>query len=149
MRRAIICLMELTILALLVSPPAAAQWVMVARAASKRIRQARQSNSSGSGFELATVLLEAPATKVYDTALHELQQHPELKLTVTDAVNHQIDFTNGSQSATLIANSLGPKASELVVATTTSSDAKSSNWQVVNGVMKICTQMNVECTIEK
>ncbi len=128
---------------------AEAQWVMVARSASKRVQQMRQTDAKGDGFELATVILEAPANKVYDTAVAELRKHADLKIVKTDASSHTIQFKKGDRAATLVANSLGPKATQLMIGANVTAGEPSSAWQVADGVMTVCRQMNVECTLNK
>jgi len=131
----------------LASPLLEAQWVMVARAASKRVRSMKQTDENGNGYDVATVMLEAPAEKVFETALTDISKHEGVKITKVDAPNHTVQFTNGKQSASLMATSLGPKATDLVVATTISADHTSATWQVVDGILKVCKQMNVECKV--
>ena len=55
---------------------AQAQWVAVARAVSGRIQQMQQKSADGKGgYDVATVVIEAPAQKVYETAIQRLQTH--------------------------------------------------------------------------
>ncbi len=143
-----------TILALLVGiavPAAQAQWVMVARAASGRIqRMEQQRTANNGGYDVATVILDAKADKVYQTALSALQAHsPEVTITENDARKMLIKFTNGSQNAALQATSLGPTVTQLVVASTAPEAGQSGTSIVVQGVMKVCKDMNVTCTLEQ
>ena len=147
MRKPPLSVVGITALLMLAAAVLEAQWVMVARKASQRIRNVRQTDASGNGFDVATVLLEAPAEKVYEAALTNIRQHEDLKITRTDANNLTVQFTKGKQSASIMATSLGPKATDLLVATTVSSDPAGANWQVVEGVMKVCARMNVECRV--
>jgi hypothetical protein len=147
MRRRRTWLCGIVLVAVASAPLVEAQWVMVARAASKRVRSMKQTDENGNGFDVATVLLEAPVEKVFETALTDLGRHKDLRLTNVDAPNHSIQFSNGRQSASLMATSLGPKATDLVVATTISSDHSSATWEVVQGIIKVCKQMNVECKV--
>jgi len=134
-------------LLVVIASSAHAQWVMVARAASKRIRIMKQTDENGNGYDVATVLLEAAAERVFATALTDISKHEGLKITKVDAPNHTVQFTNGEQSASMMATSLGPKATDLAIATTVTADHTSATWQVVEGVMKVCKQMNVECKV--
>ncbi|HUN88756.1 MAG TPA: hypothetical protein VMU28_08195 [Terriglobales bacterium] len=149
MRRIIWVPVSLLALLFTLSPRAEAQWVMVARAASKRVQQMRQTNAKGDGFEVATVILEAPAGKVYDTAVAQLRKHAELTIVKTDTGTHTIQFTKGDRTATMVASSLGPKVTQLMIGANVVAGEPSSAWQVVDGVMTICEQMKVQCTIEK
>ena len=137
----------IAILVVMASPMLEAQWVMVARAASKRVRTMKQTDENGNGYDVATVLLEAPVEKVFETAMTDISKHEGIRITKVDAPNHTVQFTNGKQSASMMATSLGPKATDLMVATTLSADHASATWQVVDGVMKVCKQMNVECKV--
>ncbi len=147
MRRTRPSLVGITALVMLAAPVLEAQWVMVARKASQRIRNVKQTDAKGNGFDVATVLLEAPAEKVYEAALANLRQHGDLKVTRTDAASLSLEFTNGRQSASMVATSLGPRATDLLVAVTVPSDPAGTTWQVVDGVMKVCARMNVKCRI--
>jgi hypothetical protein len=78
-----------------------AQWVAVARAVSGRIQHMQQQSADGrGGYDVATVVIEANAQKVYETALQRIQAHcSEVKLTRNDARTRVVAFTNGGQTA--------------------------------------------------
>ena len=97
-----------------------AQWVAVAHAVSGRIQQMQQKNANGpGGYDVATVVIEAPAQKVYETAIQRLQAHSaQVKVIEQDHKKRKVAFTNGTQTASLQANSLGDKLTQLVVAST-------------------------------
>ena len=141
----------LALVAGLAVPAAQAQWVMVARAAAGRIQHLQQQRSGqNGGYDVATVILAAKADKVYQTAISAIQAHsPEVTLTETDAKKMLIKFTNGSQTASLQATSLGPTATQLVIASTAPESGPSGTSMVVQGVMKVCKDMNVTCTLEQ
>lgn len=149
MKKVIKLIFALAILLVMASSFAEAQWVMVARAASKHIRQMKQTDANGNGFDVATVILEAPANKVYETAIREIHKHSDLTIVKTDADSHTIQFSKGDLSASMMANSLGPKATELVIAASVKAGEPSSTWKVVDGVIVVCQQMKVECTLQK
>ncbi len=147
MRRTRLRVVGIATVVMLAAPLLEAQWVMVARKATQRIRNVRQADATGNGFDVATVLLEAPAGRVYEVALTNLRQQPNVKITRADAAALTLEFTNGKQSASMVATSLGPKATDLLVAVTVSSDPAGASWRVVDGVMNVCARMNVECRI--
>ncbi len=126
---------------------AQAQWVMVARAVSGRIQQMSDRSKDGSGFDVATVVLEANADKVYQTAIKNLSARTDLKITGQDARRRAVQFTNGTQVASLQATPLGDKLTQLVIASNLLT-APGANSLVVDGVLKVCKEMNVECTLE-
>jgi hypothetical protein len=137
-------------LALAGVPSAHAQWVMVARAVSGRVQHMEQQRSANNGgYDVATVILEAQAEKVYDTALSALKAHSsEVTVTSADAKKMMIKFTNGQQNASLQATSLGPKVTQLVIASNAAENGQSGTSIVLQGVLKVCKDMNVTCKVE-
>jgi hypothetical protein len=127
-----------------------AQWVAVARAVSGRIQQMQQKNANGpGGYDVATVVIEAPAQKVYDTAIQRLQAHSsQVTVIKQDVKKREVAFTNGTQTASLQANSLGDKLTQLVVASTLDPAEPSATSMVVKSIQNICTELKVECTLE-
>ena len=127
--------------------PANAQWVMVARAVSGHIQQVSHKGQNGSGgYDVATVMLEANADKVYTTALDALKTHEGIKITKSDAKKRLIEFTNGTQYATLQAMPFGDKLSQLIIASTLNDGQPDATSLVVQGVLRVCKDMNVKCT---
>ena len=142
-------LLAITAFALLFSVGAQAQWVMVARAVSGRIQQMSNKSSNGTGYDVATVVLMANADKVYETALSSLKtNHPEITIDSADAKKREIKFSKGPQIASLQATSLGEKITQLVVASNLTGMQPDATSVVVEGVMRVCKQMNVVCTQE-
>jgi hypothetical protein len=104
-------------------------------------------SKDGSGFDVATVVLEANADKVYQTAIKNLSARTDLKITKQDEKKRMVQFTNGQQVASLQATPLGDKITQLVIASNLP-PAPGTNSMVVEGVLKVCKEMNVECTLE-
>jgi hypothetical protein len=127
---------------------AQAQWVMVAKAVSGRVQQMSNKPANGAGYDVATVVLEAPADKVYATALSSLKAHAGLTVTNADSKKRTIDFTNGVQVAGLQATPLGEKLSQLVIASTLTESGPTATSLVVQGVLKVCSEMKVDCVVE-
>ena len=127
-----------------------AQWVAVARAVSGRIQQMQQKNANGpGGYDVATVVIEAPAQKVYETAIQRLQAHAaQVKVIEQNDKKREVAFTNGTQTASLQANSLGDKLTQLVVASTLDPAEPSATSFVVRSIQNVCTELKVECTLE-
>jgi len=126
--------------------PVEAQWVMAARAVAGRIEQMSDRSKDGSGFDVATVVLEANADKVYETAIKNLSARSDLKITKQDAKKRMVQFTNGPQVASMQATPLGEKITQLVVASNLTPQPDATSL-VVQGVLKVCKEMNVECTL--
>jgi hypothetical protein len=126
---------------------AQAQWVMVARAVSGQVQRMSNKSSNGMGYDVATVVLMANADKVYQTALASLKtNHPEITINSSDAKTHQIKFSKGDQIASMQATPLGDKLTQLVVASNLTATGDATPI-VVQGVMKVCKEMNVVCTL--
>ena len=128
--------------------PASAQWVMVARAVSGQIQQMSHKGQNGSGgYEVATVMLEANADKVYSTALASLKAHEGIKVTKADAKKRLIEFTNGTQYASLQAMPFADKLSQLIIASNLADAQQDATSLVLQGVLRVCKEMNVKCTV--
>ena len=127
-----------------------AQWVAVAHAVSGRIQQMQQTNSSGTGgYDVGVVVIEAPAQKVYETAVQRLQAHAsEVKVLQENARKRMIAFTTGTLTASLQANPLGDKLTQLVVASTLDPTQPSATSLVIRSIQQVCTELKVECTLE-
>lgn len=126
---------------------AQAQWVMVARAVAGRVERMSNQSSNGAGYDVATVVLMANADKVYETALTSLKtNHPDITINSSDAKKREIKFSKGSQIASLQATPLGDKLTQLVIASNLIPAEADATPMVVEGVMKVCKQMNVVCT---
>ncbi|HVP55889.1 MAG TPA: hypothetical protein VMU45_12935 [Candidatus Eisenbacteria bacterium] len=138
------------VLLLFTAISAHAQWVAVARAVSGRIQQMEQKSADGrGGYDVATVVIEAPAQKVYETAIQRLQAHAT-KVTVIkmDEKKRVVAFTNGTQTASLQANPLGDKLTQLVVASTLDPAEPSATSLVVKSIENVCSELKVVCTLE-
>ncbi len=123
-----------------------AQWVMAARSVAGRVEQMSNHSKDGSGFDVATVVLEANADKVYQTAIKNLSARADVTITKQDARKRMVQFSKGEQVASLKATPLGDKITQLVVASSLPPQM-GSNSTVVDGVLKVCKEMNVECTL--
>ena len=144
-------LMAFGAIATLLSAIAAeAQWVMVARAVSGRVQQMQQTSADGKGgYDVATVVLEANADKVYQTAIQRLQAHSsEVKILAQDARRRLVEFGNGVQNVGMQATPLGDKLTQLVVASSLGAVQPSATSIVVKSILDVCTEMKVECTLE-
>ena len=77
-----------------------------------------------------------------------LSARTDLKITKQDEKKRMVQFTNGTQVASLQATPLGDKITQLVIASNLPPAQPSATSMVVEGVMQVCKQMNVECTLE-
>jgi hypothetical protein len=137
----------LTAMLMLGAVGAQAQWVAVAHAVAGRVQQMSNRSKDGAGFDVATVVLEANADKVYQTAVKNLSARTDLKITQQDAKRRLVQFTNGVQVAGMQATPLGEKLTQLVIASNLTAAQPDATSLVVQGVLKVCKEMNVECTV--
>ena len=124
------------------------QWVIVARAVSGQIQHMQEKNADGKGgYDVATVVIEAPAAKVYEAAVQRLQAHADqVKITKENAKKRSVSFTSGTVAASLQANTLGEKLTQLVVASTLDPAQPDTTSLVVKNIQQVCTELKVECT---
>ena len=139
-----------TLTVLFTALAAQAQWVAVARAVSGRIQRMEQKSADGNGgYDVATVVIEAPAQKVYETAVQRIKAHAsQVKLLEQNPRQRIVAFTNGGQTASLQANPLGDKLTQLVVASTLDPAGSSATSLVVKSIQSVCAELKVECTLQ-
>ncbi len=128
---------------------AQAQWVLLARKAIGRVEQLAQTankETGEQGYDVASVILQARPTKVYETAAALIHRNPELRVLSEDAKTQKIEFTNGSRSAGLSVIVLDKRLAQLVIASTRKPDQDSATSIVLQGVLRVCAQMKVTCT---
>jgi len=124
-----------------------AQWVMVARAAKNRIQRMTQKSGS-EGYDVATVILEAAPVRVYEKALKTLKAHPEITITQDEKAG-KIQFRKGQQVAGLQISQLGDNLTQLVIASSISTTPQPSTTSLVlDAVLRVCKEVNVECTVQ-
>jgi hypothetical protein len=125
-----------------------AQWVLAARAARTQINRMTQRSASG-GYDIATVVLDADPSKVYDKTIERLKTHPELKITKDDKQTGTIQIQKGEQVAGFQINAVSDKVTQmLVVSGAGKSNEPSDTSMVVKSIMNVCTEFNVKCTVQ-
>jgi hypothetical protein len=134
-----------------------AQWVFVGRKALGKIKQlTSEATTNGSsqpadasrgippqGYDAATVLLEAPAEKVYGTAVRILEANKDIRIRKKDDKALSIEFIDGSIAAGMQVTSLSEKVSQVLVVSTSS--GKPGTSIVLNGILRVCREMGVHC----
>lgn len=133
-----------------------AQWVMIGRKAIGKVKQltseadsyqqsqdAGQQNMPKQGYAAATVLLEAPAEKVYSAAINIMKTNKDTRINKKDDKALSIEFTHGNLAAGMQITSLSENLSQLLVVSTVAGKADSS--LVLKAIMRICNEMGVHC----
>lgn len=129
---------------------AAAQtpWVLLARRAIGRVEQLTQPPDSGKpGADVASVLVEAPAARVYATALDVIHRNQAVTILGQDPAHFRLELAEGERRATLGVISLGDKLSQLIIAGTTMPGEAPASSRVVATVLRICREMHKQCTV--
>ena len=129
-------------------PRVEAQWVAAAHAAKNRIQQMTQKSEHG-GYDVAVVILEAAPPAVYNKTLQSLQSHPEVTITKNDAKAGRIEIRKGKRVAGFQISPLGDKLTQLVIASSVvEGEEPSATSMVVDAVLRVCKEVQVECTVE-
>ncbi len=131
-------------------PPslAATPWAMLARRAIGRVEQMSQAaKGEQPGFDVATVILNADAAKVYATAVGMLRKSQVVHIVAEDAARRTVEFSNGERSAGITVTDLGTRLSQLLVGSARLPGQDSATNHVVDGVMRVCQAMKVTCSL--
>ncbi len=130
---------------------AQAQWVFLGR---KALGVVNRLTSQGhekqeQGFDVASVLLEANAEKVYSTAVDLLKANPNVTIHYREDAGRQIEFTDGRILAGMKVSRLDDNLSQLLISSTITPGRPSGTSFVVDRVFKVCEKMGVHCTLAK
>jgi hypothetical protein len=131
-------------------PPsqAATPWALLARRAIGRVEQLSQPPKGDQpGFDVATVILNADAAKVYATTVGMLRKSQQVHILTEDATRRTVEFGNGQRSAGITVTDLGTRLSQLMVASTAVPGEDSATMRVVDGVLRVCQAMKVTCSV--
>lgn len=125
---------------------AQAQWVFVARKVIGRVESMQQKPAPDTPtYDVATVVLEANADKVYRTVIETVHAHPENKIMNQDDLGRQLDVTNGKQTVGIHVFELQDKVSQLMIASAVKPGQQSPVSFAVQRVMAVCASMHVTC----
>ena len=131
-------------------PPglAATPWGLLAHRAIGRVEQMSQAQKGEQpGFDVATVILNADAAKVYATAVGMLRKSQVVHIVAEDAAHRTVEFSNGQRSAGITVTDLGTRLSQLLVGSARLPGQDSATNHVVDGVLRVCQAMKVTCSL--
>lgn len=138
-------------LALSVLPvgPAEAQWVMLARRAVGRIHHMAEANQQGgrTGYDFATVILEAPADRVFATAVQMARRNPAVRVVSEDSGQRRLQVAEGDRTATLNVVPFNDEVSQLLIAGHAGPGEGPTASLVVQAVLRICKEMGKHCEV--
>jgi hypothetical protein len=130
---------------------AEAQWVFLGRKALGVINtlsnQGRE--REGQGYDVATVLLEADADKVYSTAVGLLKVNPNVTINYREDAGREIEFTDGKLLVALKVSKLEDHLSQLLISSVVTSGKPGGTSFVVDKVFQVCEKMGVNCALAK
>ena len=134
---------------LFLSSDADAQMVFLGRKALGKVRQltGEMKGSQQPGYDVATVLLEARADKVYSTAVTVLQANKEWTITQKDDKSRSLEFSDGKRTAGMQVSFLDEYLSQLLVVSSVASGKTDTTSFVLDGVLRVCKEMGVHCQL--
>jgi hypothetical protein len=133
---------------LLPTASADAQWVFVARKAAQRIHHMTEGGVGGQpGYDFASVVLEAPADRVFAVALDRAQKNREIRILMSDPVARRLQVAQGDRTATLNVVELNDGVSQLLIAGRSQPNEQAASSQIVAAVMRICAEMGKTCEL--
>jgi len=133
----------------LVSEPVSAQWVFAAKHIAGRINQLTQDDKNGKPTaQMATVVLNAPASNVYATAINIAKQNQVVTIVSQDAKNLTLKVSENNNNVALKVVPLSDQTSEIMISASAPADGDASSTSTAaNAILKICTQMNIKCSL--
>jgi hypothetical protein len=125
-----------------------AQWVFVARKVLGRVQHMQQGGQAGQpAMNVATVVLDAPAARVYAKAQQLAHANPAVTVLADDANLRRLDVAEGGIRVTLNVQALGDKVSQLVIFDSSPVGPDSATARTVAAVMRVCHELKKTCTI--
>lgn len=127
---------------------AQAQWVFVARKAVGVVRQmaGEAEKGQGSGYDSATVILNAPAENVYRKAVEVIKASTEFRLTRQTDSALTLEISDGKRVAGLQVTPIDEGLSQLLIVSNTTPSQESGSSLAVKGVLRVCNEMAVQCS---
>ena len=145
MRRGVLAI---TAVAVLLPVAAEAQAVFVARKAVQRIHRMTEEGTGGQpGFDFASVMLEAPADRVFAVALERAQKNRAVRVVSVDPGARRLQIAEGDRTATLNVVEMGDQLSQLMIAGRTRPGEPAASSQVVAAVMRVCAELKKTCEL--
>ena len=134
--------------ALLLPVVAEAQAVFIARKAVQRIHRMAESGANGQpGYDFASVMLEAPADKVFAVALERAKNNRAVRIVMADPAARRLQVAQGDRLATLNVVEIGDQLSQLLIAGRTRPGEPAASSEVVAAVMRVCAELKKSCEL--
>lgn len=110
--------------------------------------EGNQQQSGQAGYGFATVILDAPADKVFATALGVVCKNRAVRVLMQDPGQRRLQIAEGDRTATLSVMPFGDDVSQLFIAGRSGPAEVSTTSRVVQGVMRVCAEMKTHCEVE-
>jgi hypothetical protein len=121
-------------------------WGLIAGRVIGRVKQLSQKPKEDQpGFDVATVILNADAGRVYATAVNQLRRNQELHIVAEDPADRTVEFSNGTRFAGITVADLGARLSQILVASATKPGEDPATPRIVAGILRVCEAMKVTC----
>jgi hypothetical protein len=135
---------------LLLAPELAfSQWVFVARHVIGKIEQVTQNQSTPDqpSTEVVTVILDAPAQRVFDVAIKTIQEKQNVSIINLDPKKLTIKISKSEQVSTLAIRLLSEDTSELIIVGSVVPGQKPQTTKIVDEVMRLCNALGKDCKL--
>ncbi len=120
--------------------PVSAQFITLARKIKAKITD---------GKEVASVILDAGATKVYHAVTDTLTSDTRCKIQNKDDGRKFVEFTHDDLSLTMQIDSLGAALSQITVKAEKSGDSSQKPTDAaVKAILAVCHKMGLKCTTQ-
>ena len=107
-----------------------------------------QSSAAQSAVEVATVMLDAPAARVYAKALEVARRNNALQLR-EDATRRHLEVSEGPHHVSLSVASLSDKVSQLMIVANVLPGQESDAGRAVDAVLRVGRELKKTCTVQR
>ncbi len=129
---------------------AEAQWVLVARHVVGRVQQVTQQQDNAAGTpqqvtQVATVVLDAPASRVYQVATNATNTNQQVTVVSNDPATMTINIREAEQQATLKVTALNKNTSQLMIVGSAPAGENPETTRIVNAALRLCGDLGKTC----
>jgi len=125
----------------MISAPADAQWVTIAR----KVKSMRTGTT-----DIAHVIIDAGTTNVYKAVIDTLTSNPKVNITLRDDKKRQVQFNNELYIVAIQVDSLGTKLSQITVAAVSKGIVSQPKTDVaIKTIFGVCNKTGIKCELEE
>ena len=131
---------------------AEAQWVLVARHVVGRVQQITQQQDNAAGTpqrvtQVATVVLDAPANRVYQVATNATNTNQQITVVSNDPATLTINIREADQLATLKITALNKNMSQLMIVGSAPAGENPQTTRIVSAALRLCGDLGKTCQV--